>query len=566
MIPHTFLRHVLAAVTVALLMTAPPARAQEQQPNAYPTTSPQRIDLPAEQARLQTQTPAQESAKEAQKASACVPTPFGSSIFAPGAKTNNAIMMSPKQRVVPGDRIALALWGAIEAEEVTSVDSQGYIYVRNAGPILVAGQTEDTLAAHIQREINRLYQDVRVYAKLEQSAGTPLLVTGNVGRPGQYQGSAEDSVVVWLQRAGGILADQGSYRNIRVLRNNQPVATVDLYSFLQRGEIEKMSWQPQDVIVVDSPLPQVTVRGEVRRCAIFELKTDATNGESLIALAQPTPGATHAIVSGTRDNIPFSRIYSIDALAREKLHDRDQVRFYGSPVSQKITVQVEGPTLGNRILVLPTHTTLSAALKHVPVAAAISDIKAISLRRKSVALAQMEALDQSLTRLLQSVMTAPAQSDGEAAIRANEAQMVERFVMGARQVKPTGRVVVFQGEHMNDLPLEDGDIIVIPQKTSVVSVEGEVVLPRMVVATPDATAKDYVQMAGGFTERALKRDYVVIHPNGDTTRASDPAIAPGDRLLVLPRVDSKKMQTAKDLVQILYQVAVGAGVLISIDN
>lgn len=115
---------------------------------------------------------------------------------------------------------------------------------------------------------------------------------------------------------------------------------------------------------------------------------------------------------------------------------------------------------------------------------------------------------------------------------------------------------------LNDLPLENGDIIVIPQKTNIVSVEGEVVLPRTVVAMENARIEDYVRMSGGYTERALKNDYIVIRPNGDALRGGNPAIKAGDRVLILPKVDSKGMQTTKDIVQILYQVAVGAGVLL----
>lgn len=496
---------------------------------------------------------------------ACIPQPYGQAMFEGTAgKSPNAIM-SPQQRVASGDRIALAVWGAIQAEEVTTVDSQGFIYIRGVGPVQVSGKTQEQLSAHIRQEIRAVFRDeVQVYAKLEQNAGTPIMVTGGIAKPGQYFGGANDNLTVWLHRAGGILPQQGSYRNIEVLRDGKILARADLYPFLQNGVTDSIQWQAGDVIVVGMPVLQVSATGDVKRCAIFEFMPPNGTGAALMRLTQPLPGATHAVITGHRDGAPYKKVYPLAVFARQHLRDGDNVRFYAAPQSKKITINVEGPTLGNRLMVVPMHTRLSDVLTYIPVNAAVSNTSSIYLRRESVARLQKAALDESLGRLLQSALTAPAQSDGEALIRAKEAELVSEFVRHAKSVKPEGRVVVMQNGALRDLPLEDGDTIVIPQTTNVVSIEGEVVLPRAMVTKPKATAEDYVMMAGGFTERALRRDFVVIKPNGDALRAENPVIEPGDRLLVLPRVDSKNVQTTKDIVQILYQVAVGAGVLLSL--
>jgi hypothetical protein len=39
-------------------------------------------------------------------------------------------------------------------------------------------------------------------------------------------------------------------------------------------------------------------------------------------------------------------------------------------------------------------------------------------------------------------------------------------------------------------------------------------------------------------------------------------IGPGDQLLILPEYDTKGVQILKDIVQIMYQVAVSAGVVL----
>lgn len=492
----------------------------------------------------------------------CATSPFGASLFASGAAPSSGRILSPKQRVVAGDRVALSIWGSIEQDETVPVDSQGFLFVKGVGPIQVAGQTEESLGSHIQREIEKSFRDVRVYARLEQNSGIPVMVTGGVGSPGQYFGSADDSLVVWLQRAGGVLPKQGSYRNIRILRDDTLLVQADLYSFLKDGKINRVAWQAGDVVLVDPPHPQVAVSGDVRRCALFELPAGSGNAVALKEFASPLPGATHAILQGHRNDEPFRQVYDLATLNRVELMDGDHLHFYAAPQSQTITIHVQGPIKGNNVMVVPVHTRLSDVLANIAVNADVSDTGSVFVKRPGVALAQKAALDESLNRLLQSVLTAPAQSDGEAAIRAHEAALVESFVTKVKGVTPEGRVVVMRDGKLNDLPLENGDIVVIPQKTNIISVEGEVVLPRTVVAMPNASIEDYVRMSGGYTERALKNDYIVIRPNGDAIRGGNPEILAGDRVLILPKVDSKGMQTTKDIVQILYQVAVGAGVLL----
>jgi len=270
------------------------------------------------------------------------------------------------------------------------------------------------------------------------------------------------------------------------------------------------------------------------------------------------------LLSGHRNSTPFSKVYALDEFRQEQIQDGDTAHFYATPQNEKVTVYIEGLTGGNRIMVAPRATQLSFLLNHIPVDEKVSDTQAIYIKRKSVAQSEKNALNESLNRLLQSVLTAPASSDGEALIRAQEASLVEGFVSRVREINPDGRIIVMQDGKLHDLPLEDGDTIVIPEKSNIISVEGEVILPRTLVARDNARVFDYVQMSGGYTERALKNDFIIIRPNGDAIRSAAPDILPGDRLLILPRVDSKNMQTAKDIMQILYQIAVSAGVILKL--
>jgi protein involved in polysaccharide export with SLBB domain len=111
--------------------------------------------------------------------------------------------------------------------------------------------------------------------------------------------------------------------------------------------------------------------------------------------------------------------------------------------------------------------------------------------------------------------------------------------------------------------LEDGDEIVIPQRSDVVQVYGEVQMPKAVVHTPANSVGDYLREAGGLTTRGDFSNILVVHPNGEIVQAHKAAVLPGDLLLVLPREDSKGFSIFKDIVQIIFQIALSAKVVLS---
>ena len=52
--------------------------------------------------------------------------------------------------------------------------------------------------------------------------------------------------------------------------------------------------------------------------------------------------------------------------------------------------------------------------------------------------------------------------------------------------------------------------------------------------------------------------------NGEVGLAQEMGIHPGDRILVMPRVDTKNLELGKGISQILYQIAVATKVAIGL--
>ena len=107
-------------------------------------------------------------------------------------------------------------------------------------------------------------------------------------------------------------------------------------------------------------------------------------------------------------------------------------------------------------------------------------------------------------------------------------------------------------------------MIVVPSRTDLVIVSGEVRVPQSLVWIRGAPIDQYIDTAGGFTERADTGKLLVIRPSGQTIVGSHPPILAGDRIIVLPSPDNWALPFIKDITQIIYQIAVGVGVLLKL--
>ncbi|WP_421311163.1 polysaccharide biosynthesis/export family protein [Aeromonas sp. 603757] len=496
-------------------------------------------------------------------AEAGLPPPYGANLFAGGYETERSDGLNDNYLIAPGDKLNIWIWGAVNFSNVVTVDNQGNIFIPDVGPINVKNVPASQVNNLVTSRIGDVFtNNVNIYVNLLTTTPVSVFVTGPVIRPGQYAGQSSDSVLYFLKRAGGIDSERGSYRQIKVLRQNQVIQKIDLYEFMQQGKMPKLSFKDQDVILVEPQGPMINVAGKVRNPFRFELTQRNTLGSELVNYALPLAKVSHVGVIGDRPSGPFSIYLPYKDFASLQLKDGDKVLFNDDMHAQVYDVQVAGSYMGPSYFTVRKQTKLHELLNHIPIDPQLADYQSIYLMRKSVAARQKEMLEESLNRLERSVFTAPASSDGEASIRAKEAELVMRFVEKARKIQPLGKVVVADKGIVANIQLEQGDQIVIPNRTDLIQVGGEVLMPQAVVYNANATLDDYVAWAGGFTERANDQRIAVVHANGLVEFKDKGSVQPGDQILVLPKVDSKTMQSVKDITQIIYQIAVAANVAI----
>jgi protein involved in polysaccharide export with SLBB domain len=490
-----------------------------------------------------------------------LPPPFGANLFAGGYESERIDGLNEDYTIAPGDKVSIWLWGAINQSEVITVDNQGNLFITNVGPVYVANVKASQLNNFVSQKIKQVYKNsVEIYVNLLTATPVSVYISGSVIRPGQYAGIASDSILYYLKRAGGIDSERGSYRSIKVLRQNQVVQEIDLYDFMLKGFLPKFNFKDNDVILVERQKATVVVSGSVRNPFRFEFTGNQSNGQQLAKFALPLAKVSHVGIVGDRNDGPFSVYLPYRDFQTFNLSDGDRVIFNDDIRAQVFDIQISGSYLGPSYFAVKKETRLHDLLAQIEVDKNLTDYESIYIQRKSVAIKQKEMIDQSLERLERSVFTAPASSDGEAKIRAEEGKMILEFTERARKIIPLGKVVISDQGKVANIQLEQGDIVFIPAKTDLIQVGGEVLMPQALVFNKNASVEDYVAWAGGYSERANYEQIMVIHPNGMIDLNAKGPLRAGDQILVLPKVDAKIMQSIKDVTQIIYQIAIAANV------
>jgi protein involved in polysaccharide export with SLBB domain len=212
---------------------------------------------------------------------------FGSSFFRRTASTFAPVDRAPATGdyvVGPGDQLLVRLSGALSSNSRLTVSRSGSIFLPQVGSLQVAGLRYDELQKYLESEIGRLFKGFTLSVDLGQLRSIQIYVVGEARQPGSYTVGSFSTVINALFACGGP-SDQGSLRNVRLMRGNRQITEVDLYDFIVHGDTAKDAHlQDGDVVVIPAITAQAALAGSARRPAIYELRSSTTIGD-LIALA-----------------------------------------------------------------------------------------------------------------------------------------------------------------------------------------------------------------------------------------------------------------------------------------
>jgi polysaccharide biosynthesis/export protein len=207
---------------------------------------------------------------------------FGVSMFSKGGLSFEPDMRiaTPKNyQLGPDDELNIDIFGNALDNYKVKVSTEGTIRILNLSPIYVNGLSIESASERIVGRLRQLYQGINMPGSgvsaqitLGSVRSIKVTITGEVTKPGSYTVSSLATVFNALYAAGGP-AENGSFRNIRVIRDNKVVRILDLYDFLLRADQkDNIRLQDQDVIRIAEYETRVEVIGEVKRPMMFEVE------------------------------------------------------------------------------------------------------------------------------------------------------------------------------------------------------------------------------------------------------------------------------------------------------
>ncbi len=193
----------------------------------------------------------------------------------------------------PDDELVIDIYGYNEATYKLKVTPEGYIRIPIVGPVQVAGSTIEQAKRKIITQLRGIYSEISqgntsVNITLGAIRSIKIHIIGEVNTPGTYTLPSLATVFNALYASGGP-NQNGSFRNIMIIRNGKPLANIDIYDFLMKGELKNnIRLNDQDVIKIPAYETRVELVGEIKRPAFYECK----NGEPLSALIKYAGGYT----------------------------------------------------------------------------------------------------------------------------------------------------------------------------------------------------------------------------------------------------------------------------------
>lgn len=177
--------------------------------------------------------------------------------------------------VGPGDRLKIAVTGNSVTNFNTVVGPDGAISLNEFGKVYVGGKTIENATAIIKDKLraNRFAVDrgTDVDVTITNIRTIRISILGQVQTPGDYNVSSLTTVFNALYESGGI-TNNGTFRAIKVIRNNEIIANIDMYNYLLRGDLsDNISLRDGDIIQVKEYNVRVSIEGEVKRPAYYEI-------------------------------------------------------------------------------------------------------------------------------------------------------------------------------------------------------------------------------------------------------------------------------------------------------
>ena len=243
--------------------------------------------------------------------------PFGYDLFSRAPSTFAPVTNVPVPAdyvIGPGDILEVQLFGSQNRNLRLPVGRDGRISFPELGPLAVGGQLFNNVRSNIEERVARQMIGVRASVSMGDTRSIRVFVLGEANRPGSYTISGLGTITSALFAAGGVKR-AGSLRDVQLKRQGRVERHLDLYDMLIRGNTtDDTKLLPGDVVFIPPVGATVSVDGEVRRPAIYEVRNESTLDDVIGLAGGLTPEADRSRMIVTRiDDTQHRVVLAVDS-------------------------------------------------------------------------------------------------------------------------------------------------------------------------------------------------------------------------------------------------------------
>lgn len=445
-----------------------------------------------------------------------------------------------------GDELQIQLIGQKSSIKRIAVKRDGSISIEDIGKLYVGGLSLDNAVKMIKDKVNQLFIGSEAYITLTNVRDIQVILAGNVYNPGSYTLNGNSNIFHALSVSGGP-SENGSFRNINLIRNNKIIETVDLYdTFIYGKSSFNARLRSGDLVFINPVQNIITITGAVIRPGIYELKKDEnlfkviffSNGMN--GYADKNNITLNRILDGRINRLPITNVSQFQDI---KSQDGDSVFIRRYPFR---SVEIEGAILNPGIYLMNSGDTVTDVINKAggytktayPFAAVYSNLETELIN------------DAALEKLYQDSINSISQLIKETGAEADFSGLISTLNT-LRDIEPSGRVVIdLENNDSDSLLIQEKDTLFIPEITNQVYIYGSVSSQGTAKFKKGENVDYYINKKGGFIDKANKNGIFILQPNGETIKvkvnknifASSPSgvveIYPGSVIYVPERINS----------------------------
>ncbi len=176
------------------------------------------------------------------------------------------------------DELMITVWGASQKTYLLKIGNNGAVNIPDLGLVYVSGLEFGKAKEIIKNRLAAIYSNMsgaspNTFADVSISSlrSIRINVIGEVMVPGTYTLPATATAFNALYLSGGP-NENGSFRNIQVIRDNKVIKTIDVYDYLINARTENnLQLREQDILFIPVYSKRVIMSGAFKRTGYFEL-------------------------------------------------------------------------------------------------------------------------------------------------------------------------------------------------------------------------------------------------------------------------------------------------------